>query len=110
MDLDAWINDPPSDSEDEAVPTTAHFENNHNQSLFSGDNKDNYYHGSNLDSYSGDSSSYNQSKTYVELTSDELEKQRESRKQSEKMNPFYLKDSAKSKLTQKVKFPKICSD
>ncbi len=98
MDLDAWINDPPSESEDESVPTHTQFETtNNNQDLFSGES---YYHGSNLDSYSG--SDYQKSKNYAELSTEELEKQRETRKQSEKLNPFYLKDSSKSKLTENV--------
>ncbi len=98
--MDAWINDPPSESEDETVPAaTTHYETK-NQSLFSGDTQENYYHSSNLDSYSGE----NKTKSYSELTPEELDKQRESRKQSEKLNPFYLKDSSKAKSTQRVCF------
>jgi len=98
LDLDAWINDPPSESEDESVPTNIHDnnnKNNNNQSLFYGES---YYHGSNLDSYSGDGTDYQKSKNYVEPSAEELEKQRETRKESQKMNPFYLKDSSKAKL------------
>ncbi len=100
MDLDAWINDPPSESEDESVPSSAPFEtnnNNSNQNLFYGES---YYHGSNLDSYSG--SDYQKSKNYVEPSVEEIEKQRETRKQSEKLNPFYLKDSSKAKQIEQV--------
>jgi hypothetical protein len=99
LDLDAWINDPPSESEEESVPKNISYENKDNKNLFYGES---YYHGSNLDSYSGDGSDYQKSKNYVEPSSEELEKQRETRKQSEKMNPFYLKDSSKTKLTQQV--------
>ena len=101
LDLDAWINEPPSESEDESVPTQARYENT-NQNLFSGDKRDNFYHGSNLDSYPGEGSSQGPTKTYAEPSSDELKKQRENRKESEKMNPFYLKDTGKSKATSKV--------
>jgi len=104
LDLDAWINDPPSESEDEAVPTAVRYENNthNNQSLFSGDSSESYYHGSNLDSYTGDGSGDHKAKNYVEPTTEELDKQREIRKQSQKMNPFYLKESTKAKSIQKV--------
>jgi hypothetical protein len=91
LDLDAWINDPPSESEDESTATvntrfeTSNTNSINNTSLFSGDNGENYYHGSNLDSHGGggsggDSASYSKSKTYAEPTSEELGKQRESRK------------------------------
>ncbi|UJR09107.1 hypothetical protein I4U23_013354 [Adineta vaga] len=85
LDLDAWINEPPSESEDESV------------GLFYENNEDSY----NSNSYMNDTSTYQKTKNYVEPTSDELEQQRESRKQSEKMNPFYLKDTKKSKSTSK---------
>jgi hypothetical protein len=98
LDLDAWINDPPSESDEESVPKNTHSDTN-NQSLFYGES---YYHGSNLDSYGGDGSDYQKSKNYVVQTTEEVEKQRETRKQSEKMNPFYLKDSSKAKLPQTV--------
>ncbi|CAF1002600.1 unnamed protein product [Adineta steineri] len=86
LDLDAWINDPPSESEDESVPTNQYYENkNTTQNLFSNnDNKEDYYHSSNLSSYPGDGSGYTQSKTYAEPSTEEIEKQRETRKQSEK--------------------------
>ncbi|CAF1456580.1 unnamed protein product, partial [Rotaria sordida] len=65
--------------------------------LFYDDNGEN----SNSNSYSGDTLSYQRSKKYIEPTAEELEKQRESKKQSKQMNPFYLKDSKKKpKLTQ----------
>ncbi|CAF1088166.1 unnamed protein product [Rotaria sp. Silwood1] len=102
LDLDAWINDPPSESDDESVTKPSSFDKTNNPSLFYGDNRENYYHGSNLDSYSGDQSGYNKPKNYVEPTAEELEEQREKRKQSEKMNPFYLKDTTKIKSTQKT--------
>ncbi len=86
MDLDAWINDPPSESEDESVPSNPRYDNT--GGLFSGDNVTPEYH---------------KPKTYVEPTTEELEKQRESRKQSEQMNPFYLKDTKKTKSTHKVR-------
>lgn len=102
MDLDAWINDPPSESEDETVSTntfetkTTTTNNNNNSTLFSGES---YYHGSNLDSHGGD---YQKTKNYVELTNEELEKHRVARKESQNMNPYYVKDSSKAKLTQQV--------
>ena len=104
LDLDAWINDPPSESEDEAVPVSTRQEFQPDRSLFSGgDQSESYYHGSNLDSQGGDTgSNYSRSKTYVEPSNEELEQQRESRKQSEKLNPFYLKDSGKAKAGKKV--------
>ncbi|CAF0892405.1 unnamed protein product [Rotaria sordida] len=102
LDLDAWINDPPSESDEESEIKPRHFDNTHNQSLFSGDNTENYYHGSNLDSYSGDQSDSNRTKNYVEPSTEEIEEQREKRKQSEKMNPFYIKDSTKIKSLQKT--------
>ncbi|CAF1142820.1 unnamed protein product [Rotaria sordida] len=95
LDLNAWINDPPSDSEDESITTSSYYDN---KDLFYGDNGENY--NSNL--YSGVTLSYQKSKKYIGLTAEELEKQRESRKQSEQMNPFYLKDSKKPKVTQTV--------
>lgn len=101
MDLDAWINEPPSESEDESVPTQARYENT-SQNLFSGNKRENFYHGSNLDSYSGEGSGHAPTKTYAEPSNEELKKQRENRKESEKMNPFYLKDSGKSKAASKV--------
>lgn len=100
LDLDAWINDPPSDSEEETETRSNQYENN--QTLFSGDNNDSYYHASNLDPYGGDQSEYNKGKNYVELTQEEVEERRERRKQTEKLNPFYLKDSSKPKTTQQV--------
>ncbi len=104
LDLDAWINDPPSEDEDESVRTNTQFDTNNNndnssQNLFQGES---YYHGSNLDSYGG--SDYQKSTNYVEPSTEELEKKRETRKQSEKLNPFYLKDSPKAKLTENVCF------
>ena len=89
MDLDGWINDPPSDSEDESITASSHYDN---KDLFYGDNGEN----SNSNLYSGVTLSYQKSKKYIEPTAEELEKQRESRKQSEQMNPFYLKDSKKN--------------
>ena len=98
--MDAWINDPPSESEDESVPSNTQYITNNTQSLFSGDHQENYYHSSNLDSYGGEQ----KNRTYVELSTEEMDKKRESRKQSEKINPFYIKNSSKGKLTQKVYF------
>ncbi len=95
MDLDAWINDPPSESEDESVITEARYDNT---GLFYGGNTDNH----NPNAYNNDTSSYQKQKNYVEPTADELEQQRQSRKQSEQINPFYLKDTKKTKLQQKV--------
>ncbi|CAF1217682.1 unnamed protein product [Adineta steineri] len=94
LDLDAWINDPPSESEDESVTTDSRHDNS---GFFYGKHEENY----SSNSYSNETSNYQQPRNYVEPTTDELEKQRESRKQSENMNPFYLKDSKKTKLTQK---------
>ncbi len=92
--MDAWINDPPSDSEDESVTTNSR---NDNSGLFYGGNGENY----NQDSYHNDTSSYQKTRNYTEPTVEELEKQRETRKQTEQMNPFYLKDTKK---TKKVSF------
>ncbi|CAF2194416.1 unnamed protein product [Rotaria magnacalcarata] len=100
LDLDAWINDPPSDSEDESEKKRNQFDTS--QTLFAADSTESYYHGSNLDSYSGNQSDSSKPKTYVELSSEEIEQRRENRKQSEKMNPFYLKDSAKANSVQKI--------
>ncbi len=87
--MDTWINNPPSDSEEESVPTNPRYETT---GIFSDRNS---------------TSEYQKPKNYVEPTVEEIEKQRESRKQSEQLNPFYLKDTKKSKSTQKVwiKFP-----
>ena len=84
MDLDAWINDPPSESEDESVPNITRYEKS---GLFSGENT---------------VPEYQKVKNYVEPSVEELEKQRESRKQSEQLNPFYLKDAKKSKSIQEI--------
>ncbi|CAF0958357.1 unnamed protein product [Adineta ricciae] len=93
LDLDAWINDPPSESEDETVPSNPYEYTK--QGLFSEDQRENYYHGSNLSSNTGD----NSPKHYAELTGEELERQRETRKQSEHLNPFYIKETKKTKST-----------
>lgn len=90
MDLDAWINDPPSESEDESTPSNSSYDN---RGLFYGDNENN----SNT-SYDG----YQKTKNYTEPTPEELEQQRQTRRQTEKMNPFYLKDTKKPKPIQKV--------
>lgn len=95
MDLDAWINEPPSESEDESVVSETHYDN---KGLFY-ENSENSY---NSNSHPNEASNYQKTRNYVEPTADELEQQRESRKQSEKMNPFYLKDTKKSKTTPKV--------
>ncbi|CAF4152856.1 unnamed protein product [Rotaria sordida] len=89
LDLDGWINDPQSDSEDGSITTSSYYDN---KGLFYDDNGEN----SNSNSYSADTLSYQKSKKYIEPTAEELEKQRESKKQSEQMNPFYLKDSKKN--------------
>ncbi|CAF3480966.1 unnamed protein product [Rotaria socialis] len=95
LDLDAWINDPPSESEDESSSTNTRYDS---KGLFDGNEGDN----NNSNAYSGDKYSYQKANHYAELTTEELEKQRESRKQSEKMNPFYLKDTKKPKSTQQT--------
>lgn len=106
LDLDAWINDPPSESEDETVPdknTSFQYNNNNrnnDQGTFYGES---YYHASNLDTHGASGSDYQQSKKYVEPTAEELENQRELRKQSEKMNPYYLDKTSKAKPTEKVR-------
>ncbi len=87
MDLDAWINDPPSESEDESISTNSRYDNT------------GFYPGGSTENYVPE---YQNTKKYVEPTTEELEKQRESRKQSEKINPFYIKDTKKPKLTQNV--------
>ena len=84
LDLDAWINEPPSESEDE---TPAIHPRAENHTFFSGESA---------------SSEYPKAKVYVEPSNEDLAKQRESRKQSEQMNPFYLKDPKKSKGTSQV--------
>ncbi|CAF1461259.1 unnamed protein product, partial [Rotaria sordida] len=63
--------------EDESITTSSHYDN---KDLFYGDNGENY--NSNL--YSGVTLSYQKSKKYIEPTAEELEKQRESRKQRNK--------------------------
>jgi len=83
LDLDAWINDPPSESEDETIMANI-------EEFFPNRSSENYV------------PEYQKSRTYVEPTSEELEKQRETRKQSEQTNPFYIKDTKKPKLVQKV--------
>ncbi|CAF3945340.1 unnamed protein product [Rotaria sordida] len=94
LDLNGWISDPQSDSEDESITTSSYYDN---KGLFYDDNGENC----NSNSYSADTLSYQRSKKYIEPTAKELEKQRESKKQSKQMNPFYLKDSKiKPKLTQ----------
>jgi hypothetical protein len=97
LDLDAWINDPPSESEDESVTSNSQY------------NQTGLFHDGNGESYQqdnshgvGDTSAYQNTRNYTEPTVEELEKQRDNRKQSEKINPFYLKDTTKSKLKQKV--------
>ncbi|CAF1557455.1 unnamed protein product [Rotaria sordida] len=76
-------------SEDESITTSSSYDN---KGLFYDDDGEN----SNSNSYSGDTLSYHKSKKYIESTAEELEKQRESKKQSEQMNPFYLKDLKKN--------------
>ncbi|CAF0909312.1 unnamed protein product [Adineta ricciae] len=98
LDLDAWINEPPSESEDESVVSETHYDN---KGLFYGNSENSY----SSNSYANEASSYQKTKNYVEPTADELEQQRESRKQSEQMNPFYLKDTKKSKATPKTETP-----
>jgi hypothetical protein len=106
LDLDTWINDPPSESEDETISKSTRYENHHQQqqqqSLFSGDQTESYYHSSHLDTHGHDSGNKSSSKTYVEPSAEELEQKREVRKQAEKLNPFYLKESSKSKPVQHV--------
>ncbi|CAF4034246.1 unnamed protein product [Rotaria sordida] len=68
------INDPQSDSEDESITTSSYYDN---KGLFYDDNGEN----SNSNSYSGDTLNYQRSKKYIEPTAEELEKQRESKKQ-----------------------------
>ncbi|CAF4394934.1 unnamed protein product, partial [Didymodactylos carnosus] len=97
LDLDAWINDPPSESEDEIESALSSYKS---KTLFydHADNHrtsgDSFYHGSNV--ISPVIGTHQKSKHYEEPTAEELEKQREIRKQSEKINPFYLKDTSKS--------------
>ncbi|CAF1223260.1 unnamed protein product, partial [Didymodactylos carnosus] len=100
LDLDAWINDPPSESEDETELASS--SQNANQLFYGheeshGAGGDSYYHGSNLTS-SGTDGVHRKSKYYEEPSAEVLEKQRADRKQSEKLNPFYLKDISKSSL------------
>jgi len=87
LDLDAWINDPPSESEDESVPA-AQFDNSKaGSNIFAGES---YYHGS-----SQDSPNYRKT-TYVEPTAEELETRRKTRRESENMNPYYIKPTARN--------------
>lgn len=81
--MDAWINDPPSESEDEAIMA----------------NITEFFPNKNSESYAPE---YQKTKNYVEPTQEELDKQRETRKQSEQTNPFYLKDAKKTKPIEKV--------
>ncbi|CAF3984336.1 unnamed protein product [Rotaria sordida] len=76
-------------SEDGSITTSSYYDN---KGLFYDDNGEN----SNSNSYSGDTLSYQKSKKYIESTAEQLKKQRESKKQSEQMNPFYLKDFKKN--------------
>ncbi|ODM97515.1 AP-3 complex subunit delta-1 [Orchesella cincta] len=75
LDLDAWINDPPSDSEEETTETTDVFVKTHTAADF----------GSNL----------TEKKKVPELSEEELGKMREARKQEQNLNPHYLKSSSK---------------
>ncbi|CAF4238906.1 unnamed protein product [Rotaria sordida] len=61
-------------SEDESITTSSSYDN---KGLFYDDDGEN----SNSNSYSGDTLSYHKSKKYIESTAEELEKQRESKKQ-----------------------------
>lgn len=103
LDLDAWINDPPSESEDESVSKNGRYETNYDRNLFTGDQSESYYHGTQVDSHGLDPSSYGKAKNYVEPSEEEIAQQRESRKQNERMNPFYLPDKPKSKAANNVR-------
>ncbi|CAF4263705.1 unnamed protein product, partial [Rotaria sordida] len=63
LDLNAWINDPPSDSEDELITISSHYDN---KDLFYGNNGEN----SNSNLYSGVTLSYQKSKKYIEPTAE----------------------------------------
>jgi len=97
LDLDAWINDPPSESEDESSSKNGQYDTNSNRNLFSGDQNESYYHGGQLDSHGLETSGYNKPKNYTDPSEEELAERRESRKRREKADPYYLADKPKSK-------------
>jgi AP-3 complex subunit delta-1 len=104
LDLDEWINDPPSDDEiEESSPTTIAAENQ----MFSKQNErkpesftslssinyggsSNSHHG---DIYPSQSINLGAKKLAPELSEEDLEKYRESRKLQIESNPFYIKSS-----------------
>ena len=102
LDLDAWINDPPSESEDESTAKNGRYDANYDRNLFSGDQSESYYHGSQLDSHGLETSSYNKPKNYTEPSAEELAERRESRKRREQSDPYYLPDKPKSKALANV--------
>ncbi|OXA50499.1 AP-3 complex subunit delta-1 isoform X2 [Folsomia candida] len=75
LDLDKWINDPPSESEEE-------------------EEEDDHVHSTEV--FVKTSSTEYERKPAYQPTPEELNQQRESRKHEQKMNPHYLKDVAKS--------------
>lgn len=74
LDLDQWINDPPSESSDEERDRTNVFVDDHTKSSYNEDYKKS-----------------------VELTEEELQKRKAQRKLEQENNPNYLKSSAKVK-------------
>ncbi|CAG7729876.1 unnamed protein product [Allacma fusca] len=86
LDLDKWINDPPSESEeedDEEVDSTQGvFVNHGTQSMAE-------FYGK------------TEAKKTYQPTEEELQKQRETRRMEQELNPHYLKSSSKSSPTKK---------
>ncbi|CAF1571051.1 unnamed protein product, partial [Rotaria sordida] len=68
LDLDGWINDSQSDSEDESITTSSYYDN---KGVFYDDNGEI----SNSNSCYGDTLSYQKSKKYIEPTAEQLKKQ-----------------------------------
>lgn len=78
LDLDKWINSPPSDSSDDEPVRSSIF-------TFGGDE------------HRGDYGYQNDKKAYVEPTEEELEQRREQRKVEQAHNPHYLKMDSNTK-------------
>ncbi|XP_022087832.1 AP-3 complex subunit delta-1-like isoform X2 [Acanthaster planci] len=77
LDLDKWINEPPSESSDDEVTIDTMFVH---------------------DAHSGTSLRVSQKMRYEEPDEDELRRRREIRREEQASNPHYLKDNRKKKL------------
>ena len=108
LDLDAWINDPPSDSdEDESTSESQIFVKNESGSSVSQPKAFNSMSSSNFGgnaNYGGDSSTYNTTssvgakKLVPELSEEDLAKYKETRKIQIDSNPFYIKSGSNVKV------------